>query len=162
MKFEKFGLVWYCCLNNSFNCLNTTICISATLSHSHIFPKHLNNIIKNLLPNGSWDFTTWCLVLLAKTYPQLISTWCLVIVLTCFYILPNHPLNLNQRNFTQKSKHKTQLFTGHCFTQIKTIPKSLPHEPQLLIVDPMNPSKQIWSLTALWSFKGRPGIRFST
>ena len=44
--------VWYCCLNNNFYCLNITTCIFTTLFHLHVFPQHLNNVTRNLLPNG--------------------------------------------------------------------------------------------------------------
>ena len=44
--------IWYCCLNNSFCCLNTTTRISITLFHPHVFSQYLNNVTKNLLPNG--------------------------------------------------------------------------------------------------------------
>ena len=40
------GSVWYCCLNNSFHCLNNT-----SLFHLYVFPQHLNNVTRTTLPN---------------------------------------------------------------------------------------------------------------
>ena len=47
-KFESYRGVWYNCLNNNFQYLNTTTRIFITHFNPSVFPQHLNNNIKNL------------------------------------------------------------------------------------------------------------------
>ena len=50
-KNSFLGSVWYCCLNNSFHCLNNTTLIFTTLFHLYVFPQYLNNVTRTTLPN---------------------------------------------------------------------------------------------------------------
>ena len=40
-------------MNNSFHCLNNAIRISITLFHPHVFSRHLNNVTRTTLSNGT-------------------------------------------------------------------------------------------------------------
>ena len=48
---RRLGPVWLCYLNNSFHCLNNTICIFITVFHLHVFSQYLNNVTRTTLPN---------------------------------------------------------------------------------------------------------------
>ena len=49
-KNSFLGSVWYCCLNNSFYCLNNTTLIFTTFFHLCVFSQHLNNVTRTTLP----------------------------------------------------------------------------------------------------------------
>ena len=46
---RHYRYVWLCCLNNNFCCLN-----NITFFYPRIFPQHLNNVTKIILPNGPY------------------------------------------------------------------------------------------------------------
>ena len=51
-QLNKKLLVWLCCLNSSFCCLNNITRIFITLFRSHVFSQYLNNVTRTALPNG--------------------------------------------------------------------------------------------------------------